>query len=252
MSRVVFFGRILPERYPISLGQSISATVTSPLFRYSVTHNTFIHAGQIVMTLTLHDDEQIDRLTLRNLALEIAQAVIDLFSYRLGANYEVEILSMVVEGTDDKFVFGPEIGSVQDRRAGSSPEVAFDLLNAVTSRGGPQIVLKNFRSAMRDAAGTGFYCYRAIEAMRQDMREAGDDEHRSWQRLRDALNISRAAIDVVKAHADDPRHGKPNSITDSERKTVFDVTDEVIRRYLAYLVGGRTPLSAASFPTLQP
>jgi hypothetical protein len=116
------------------------------------------------------------------------------------------------------------------------------------------MVLGDFREAMRWPIGTGFFCYRAIEAIMHSMKatESEDEATVSWPRMRDCLRIERKAIDVVKAHADLPRHGKPSSITDKDRGTVLRLTDQIIERYLAFLVGGKKPLSAATFPMLSP
>jgi hypothetical protein len=57
--------------------------------------------------------------------------------------------------------------------------------------------------------GTGFHCYRAIDAMMQSMKDIENDkDEAAWTRLRDRLRVKRTPIDVVKAHADLPRHGK--------------------------------------------
>jgi len=90
---------------------------------------------------------------------------------------------------------------------------------------------------MRIPVETGFYCYRAIEAMMQSMKsDPNDDDSRAWQKLREALKIDRNVIDSVKQHADVPRHGRPSAITDAERAQVFQATDMIVDRYLQHLV----------------
>jgi hypothetical protein len=64
------------------------------------------------------------------------------------------------------------------------------------------------------------------------------------------LSIHRSAIDEVKLHADFPRHGKPWEISAAERTKVFELTDEIIRRFLIYLVGGKATLTEREFPVL--
>ena len=72
----------------------------------------------------------------------------------------------------------------------------------------------------------------------------------SWPRLRETLRIDLSAIKYLKGHADFPRHGKPSSISDAERAKVFTITDEIIRRYLEYLLRGGSALPREQFPTL--
>jgi hypothetical protein len=114
------------------------------------------------------------------------------------------------------------------------------------------LILQDFREAIQIARGTGFFCYRAIEAMMQSMK-AADSENEgslSWPRLREVLRIDRSAIDYVKEHADFPRHGRPSDVTDAQRAKIFTITDEIVRRYLQYLRRGKTTLPEAEFPLL--
>jgi hypothetical protein len=76
--------------------------------------------------------------------------------------------------------------------------------------------------AMRDAIGTGFHCYRAIEALMQSMKnDTTKTDKQAWVRLNEMLLLDRSAFEKIKAHADHPRHGKPSSITDPERAEYF-------------------------------
>jgi hypothetical protein len=125
-------------------------------------------------------------------------------------------------------------------------------VQAVVGSAAAQIALSDFTNAMRFPIGTGFHCYRAIEAMMQSMKEnEKDDDGVAWLRLRANLRIDRAAVDAVKTHADMPRHGKPSGMTDADRVKVFKISDEIIRRFLAYIVSGRRPLPTEQFAVLQ-
>jgi hypothetical protein len=115
-----------------------------------------------------------------------------------------------------------------------------------------QLVLADFREAMLVAVGTGFFCYRAIEAMMQSMKVAPQEEDGpAWGRLRQTLCIDRSAIDDIKQHADFPRHGKPTTITDAERTIVFELTDKIIERFFEYLIRGKKALPPQEFPVLK-
>jgi len=113
------------------------------------------------------------------------------------------------------------------------------------------MALADFREAMRLAIGTGFFCYRAIEAIMQSMKAADQDKDGvAWERFRTALRIDRSAIDEIKRNADLPRHGKPSAIGDAERAKVLTLTDEMIKRFLELLVRPEKSLSPEEFPTL--
>jgi hypothetical protein len=113
------------------------------------------------------------------------------------------------------------------------------------------MALADFREAMRNPVGTGFFCYRAIEAMMQSMKANQDEKDGpAWEALRKGLQVSRAALEMIKDHADYPRHGKIKSISDANRAMVFRLTDEIVGRYLAYSSGGKIPLLSSDFPEL--
>src|SRR5438445_12570749 len=104
---------------------------------------------------------------------------------------------------------------------------------------------------MRVAVGAGFFCSRAIEAMMQSMKVAPQEKDGpAWDRLRGTLGIDRSAIDEIKRYADFSRHGKPSTIMDAERAKVFELTDEMIKRFLEYLVRGEKSLPPEEFPVL--
>jgi hypothetical protein len=85
----------------------------------------------------------------------------------------------------------------------------------------------------------GFYCYRAIESMRQQCLE-GDEENdaarkQSWQRLRDVLGVSKADIDVIKEAAKSRRHGGAESVSYAERIEHVKWTRDLLLRFVEAL-----------------
>jgi hypothetical protein len=238
MSKWTFFGRILPERVPITWPGPLSGSAESGL-GFAFDYRVVIHHSQIVIDLEIEKDAP-DLATLRNTAAEIVRAIADLISYQTACGYEVEIVSAVCHETDEWEVFGINIRMLAaQRKVQGTLAMEADLLIAVTSSAAAQVVLANFRAAMRVPVDTGFFCYRAIEAMMQSMKSTpGEKDGSAWDRLREKLCIDRTAIDEVKKHADVPRHGNPSAITDAERAAVFALTDEMIRRFLQFLVRG--------------
>jgi hypothetical protein len=197
-------------------------------------------------------DGAADLPTLRNSAIDSLRVITDLVGYERGYYFDVEIISAVCKETNDWAVFGIEIPVLASRREKQETgTIEAPLIRAVAGSAAAQIVLADFREAMRVAIGTGFFCYRAVEAMMQSMKVAPDEKDRAaWDRLHKTLCIDRSAIDEIKQHADLPRHGKPSTITDAERAKVFERTDEIIRRFLEYLVRGKRALPPEEFPLL--
>jgi hypothetical protein len=210
-----------------------------------------IHASQAIVDLTVKKGD-LDILTLRNVAADCVRKITDLVGYKQGCCFDVEIVSAICRDTSDWTVFGTEVPTLAARRAAEQVgAVDIELIRATTQSAAAQIVLADFREAIRVPIGTGFYCYRAIEAMMQSMKaRAEDPDGPAWQQLRDRLRIDRSAIDEVKLHADFPRHGKPSGISDAESARVFELTDQIIGRFLVYLANGKAPLTEQDFPVL--
>jgi hypothetical protein len=213
--------------------------------------STAIHAGQVIVTLDVTSGSP-DIDSLRNIALDCAHQLTDLVGYASSCFFDVEIVSAVSRNTDHWRVFGVQIPALIER-GNSHRQTAIDgdLAHAVLTNTAAQMALRDFQLAMRDAIGTGFYCYRAIEAMMQSMKVAGitSDKH-AWEQFNRSLLLDRSASAKIKSHADFPRHGKPSSMTDQDRVEVFKLTDEIIHRFLEFIRRGTGPLSADEFSVL--
>ena len=244
MSKWTFFGKINPERVPITLPERMEGHARSSL-GFEAKFRVAAHASQLV--IDVETESNTDLQTLRNFASDIVRPLADLISYRTGGGFEIEIISATNKETNEWAVFGIEIPILaqarmqQERERGVKRrelrEISAADLQVITGNVYAQIVLANFRAATRIPVETGFYCYRAVEAMMQSMKSSpSDDDKTAWEKLRETLQIDRNVIDSVKQHADLPRHGKPSTITDEERVKVFQATDMIIERYLQYLV----------------
>jgi hypothetical protein len=88
--------------------------------------------------------------------------------------------------------------------------------------------------------------------MRQAMRGSESEGDKfTWTRLASTLHIDPTTIDEIRKQAAYPRHGRPWAMSDEDRARVFKLTDEIIARYLEFLVHG-APLSIEKFPVLKP
>jgi hypothetical protein len=248
MSNWVFFGRTLPERFPVTLGTQVQGE-TKSLAGFSYKFRIAIHAAQVVADIDVTEGDP-DLSSLRNSVANNVRTLLDIVGYDQGNYFDVDMLSASSKTTDDWAVFGIDIPVLASTRArqGKS-EIPSEQMAGIMRSIPAQMVLADFREAMRVPIGTGFFCYRAIEAMMQSMKVSeNEDEKRVWPRLRDNLRVERAVIDAVQHHAAFPRHGKPSLISDEERGRVFSLTDEIIRRFLAYEFLGRQQLPSNDFP----
>lgn len=207
-----------------------------------------LHASQIVLDLK-YDPLEIDIFSLRNVAADIARSIADHVGYANALYFNVEISSAVCQETNSWTVFGIDILVLAARRIDSDRQIYTDLLIAAAGKPDWDMVMADFRRAMRDPIGTGFYCFRCIETMMQAMKATDTQKDRTgWEALRINLRVDRSAIDWIKSPADLPRHGRPSGISDADRAKVFELTDELIKRYQAFLLSGRNAISEADYP----
>jgi hypothetical protein len=250
MSRYTFFGRILPERIPVTIQYPIRWIANALGLTLDV--DMWIWQSQIAVNLFVTKGSA-DIFTLRNLAADQIRIFTDIIGYERGLAFDVEIISSVCLDTGDRHTFGIEIPVLKQRRETKDTyQLPTTLLSIVAAEPHAQMVLQDFREAIQIARGTGFFCYRAIETMMQSMKAADNESEGSisWPRLRETLKIDRSTIDYVKEHADFPRHGKPSDVTDLQRANIFKITDEIIRRYLEYFHRGKIALPENEFPLL--
>jgi len=252
VTKWTFFGEIYPERIPVTLGTPLSGHANLEGLNAEFDYRVILHAGQAIVDLTVTKGN-LDVDSMRNAARDCIMTITDLIGFQQGGAFEVEIISGIQRDTGEWRVFGIEIPVLASlKQDKDKKELAASLIIAVSENVPAQIALANFREAIRSAVGTGFHCFRAIEAIMQSMKTPSDQSDSSaWKLLRNNLCFDRSVIDAVKKHADFPRHGRPSSITDTERGNVFLFTHEIISRFLKYLVRGKTPLLSAEFPILK-
>jgi hypothetical protein len=251
MTTWTFFAKIHPERVPVTWDKPLEGAGHMPVLDLAFNFKVVIHAGQAIVDITMKAGDA-DLSSLRNVARDCIRMITDLVGYERGCWFDVEVVSAIRRDTNDWSVFGTEIPILASRR-NKGPIGAIDgaVVDAIIREPATQLVLADFREAMRSPVGTGFFCYRAIEAMMQSMKASADDaDAPAWQLLRERLRVDRSAIDAVKQHADFPRHGKLSGMRDAERARVFELTDEIIERFIAYLVCGKAALEDGDFPVL--
>lgn len=214
-------------------------------------HRLFIHQSQATVEIET-DEEPFDIFTYRNRAARIIATLTDLIGYLGGTSFDVDIISANRQETGETIIFGNEIPILYSRKDQTSTrELKTDLIIAANASPSVQMILEDFRHAMHVPVGTGFFCFRAIEAMMQSVKvQPNEKDDTAWRRLRELLRVERAVIDEIKAHADFPRHGRPSSISDQERAKIFERTDEIIRRYLEYVLRGKQLLPGDEFPMM--
>lgn len=254
MSTYIFFGTIRPEHaVPSNLSFSIPPLqfgAKDLAVSFEVTAS--ICGSQIAIEVK-NVDGNIDLLDLRNCVREdVAMPTVDALNYLWGQGYDVDI-SSVVELGGRHIVFGvgiPELWEAQAERP-----LPLDELWKLVFRPSQhlRLALGNLREAVRMANDTGFFCYRAVESIRQSFKkeEDGKDKKQSWKRLKEELLIDESWIKVLTPFSDEQRHGGIVPMSGEDRVSAMQHAWKVVDRFCIYLHRGSMPLSKNEFDLLR-
>ncbi|MFF0532884.1 hypothetical protein ACFYT3_31500 [Nocardia amikacinitolerans] len=96
--------------------------------------------------------------------------------------------------------------------------------------------LADLRSALSLSDDTAFYCYRALESLRQEFIDDSDPrparEKRSWERLRAALGVDEERARELAALATPRRHGANPHLPYDVRRMWLEWTRELVAIYI--------------------
>ncbi|MDS3860714.1 hypothetical protein RIF25_07795 [Thermosynechococcaceae cyanobacterium BACA0444] len=89
---------------------------------------------------------------------------------------------------------------------------------------------------MKNPDDTGFYCYRAIESLRQHciLKFNLNPKNKSvqWEKLREIAQCDEESIRSIEKAAEPVRHGDVASMTSEDRENLFLKTWDIVDRYV--------------------
>lgn len=253
MPTYIFSGRVLPERANVNI-QLPLIFVQNNEARLEFHAQVAIGASQV--SVVVDTEEEADNLlTLRNYVEWLVRMAVDAFGYLKGIGYDVEITSVVNPSGTLWQVFGvgePSLAQSESERPVGFPEL-WKVLTSGAKTAPLQQALGDLREAIRAPHDTGFFCYRAIESLRQHYVEAsdGDNTGLSWDRLRAALRIDRLWINPLVESSKQHRHGGSPYSSGEERASAMQHAWKVVDRFVAYAQRDYQPLPEAEYPLLQ-
>ena len=230
-----FFGKVHPERCNVSITE-IRAKVGAPGDEIHGELRYYISLSQVTATFVC-EKPVANVYTLRNYVEDAIRVALDALGYTLACGYDLEVTEMIDSLGNRPIVFGVGIPAVEN--AAAQGGVSFEAIMSLfaDARGAYlQRCLADLREAIRIPKDTGFFCYRAIESLRQFFLrdKAAKDEKSSWKILRSELGVDRADIDAVKALADPVRHGDSAGISDDQRAKTFQLTWGIVNKFVKY------------------
>jgi hypothetical protein len=232
--KYVFQGVIHPRRARVDVPSKITTRIKRG--EHQGDASVHINAGEVFVIFDL--EGELENLTsLRNLIENLLQSVVDPICYLTGNLLTPEISSVVLPDGESQ-TFGVSVPEVDGWEAeGKLTEEVSRIMALYDGDEGNYLrsSLADFKMAMDAPHETGFYCFRAIESIRQKFYTEDRSKKESWQAMRETLNIEEDDIRFVQQFADSRRHGDVIDVPGQSRKEILHLTWRMIWKFIDHL-----------------
>jgi len=237
MTTYLFQGKVHPERATITLQCSLEFTHLASgeiaTARISILLNQIAVWVDTTTVWYVYD--------LRNIVKTIVSNELEFVGFVNGCAYDIEITRVLNQEHQVDEVFGVDIPCIVERNKEVNLADRVAVIRGKTA--GPEgIFLRrcfaDLVSAMRNADDTGFYCYRAIECLRQhcivkfDLDPSYKNKKNQWSKLREVAGCSEDVVRQLEESAKAPRHGEVVPISSDQRKNLFLLAWDVVDGYI--------------------
>lgn len=234
MTVYILRGLVLPERAQLSL----------PPIKVKFMHPSTVHEGEIKLsivlnqiTLWVYSESEWNIFDLRNVGKQFASDILSIIGFLKGYAYDIEIRHVINDEKEIDYVYGIDIPCIEKRNEHILVEEKLnDLLPKTVGAGGIYVkrCLNDLIMAMKHPEDTGFYCFRAIEALKQYCKNIFNIEKESeqWKKVTEITGYEKDYIEIVKKFAFPTRHGEVLPITSADREEIFMKTWDVIESFL--------------------
>lgn len=242
MPQYILKGLVHPQRAQFSLNTPLKfSKVTSITYNKELDIEVNIILNQI--TIWIKTTEEWDIYDLRNIGRYLTYMFCSISTFIHGYYYEVEIIQILCKEKGIDFVFGIDTPCVSKRDSIAYLKEKFsDILKIMTNEYGIylQRCLKDLNSALKDTEDTAFYCYRAIESLKQYCKEKfnipENKEKEQWKKVSEISGCKEDYIEDIKKGASRLRHGSYSSHTSEERKNFLTKTWNVVEEFLKNII----------------
>ena len=236
MQPYILQGVVRPERAQLTLQFSLRFEHLSSGITASAKISIILNQV-VVWVETDHDWNVFD---LRNLVANVVQSHLQMVGYLKGFVYDFELTRVLNQERSTDYVFGIAIPCLEERGKDLDLSDALTKLHEkATGRNGVYLnrCFSDLASAMKHADDTGFYCYRAIEALRHHCAAVNSltdaSKAAQWQRFREVAGCDEQTLREIKAAADPLRHGQVVGSTSADRERLFTITWNTVDSYVA-------------------
>jgi hypothetical protein len=189
-----------------------------------------------------------DIFDLRNVIRFLTQTDLALVGFLTGHAYTVEIIRVTCETLGIDVVYGVDIACVASRNKDVPfPSAITKLRQLCVGENGAYIqrCMNDLLLAMQQPEDTAFFCYRAIESLKnhavKSLPDTPQNPARQWDSFRGAADCTREEIDSIKRHADHQRHAADLLTTQEDRALLLSQTWKIVESYIKSLADLRSP-----------
>lgn len=234
MKKHFFTGVIRPERAVLSIGNIMHGLELADGNRCTIKFNAYNNQ----ITAVVETDEKEDIYTLRNLVRSNVELITDVIGFIRGYAYDVEIIKAFSEDLEMSQVFGIDIPALAERNKAIPPEAVNHVYPLCLDTQGIFLrrALGDLGMAIRHSDDTAFYCFRAIESLKQyfGFMSGKINDKEQWEEMAKAVGDHRNTVEPIRKLAFPARHGVPDPVTDEERKNIFLSTWTIVEAYVNY------------------
>lgn len=244
-------GKVLPERANVSLPKPVVINIL-PGRTIPEGSQVFITVLCSQISIVVHSRGEIEDLqALAHECESMCRMIIDSLGFLLTCGYDIEVTQVSGAG-GLHVVYGVQPADLRPIPfADHNFQETFERL--VSVRKAYQLAcrraLADYREAIRSFEDTAFFCYRAVEDLRQIFVENGrSNEARTWERFWNALPVLEDARtyvwDVVRPLATGNRHGEGAHITRQQRLEMLEKTSKIIAAFVDWTWMQKAPVSS--------
>jgi hypothetical protein len=240
MFTYMFWGKVLPERAPLDMNYNAKFTALDLGFKGEAFVNIILN--QVLVTLKLDKEENI--FILKRIVSSLLDKEMAKLAFIRGFNYTAIIDRCVKEDLTEDWVFGidyPIEGGIHclmeiNGMMNWLREVSVGVEGLLIDR-----CLNDFKSALTHIEDAPFYCFRAIESLRNhcsDLNNVSDKTRaKQWEVFREVALVSSEEINFFTKWSRDIRHGRVAYMSGDEEVAVVNKARHIIFSYLKRIGG---------------
>lgn len=234
----VFTGRIYPERVQDTKVYQKQAIGTDTYCGHFIMV-VFINSRQVIITLVT--EKPSNEFDLRNLCADMVGSMLAAETFLTGISFSLEITTVFCGKSGLYRVFGADNPVLSQRNKTIEVE-ADEIFEFMSGENGFLVrsCFDDLNMALTHIKSLPFYCYRAIESLRQHYNAvsgnnfADDSKGRTkqWEAFRNFTGIQREAINPLSDKSKFIRHGNPVPFTGEEADLLLELSWIIVEQYI--------------------